>query len=111
MRQKRHRSLYFLGPPPQKIDPVFTSEPRDSHLNNIKNIVTPFIHTFLYVQPNTPLVYASKITNSRPTGLRLGTQYGCEDDDAEKSPPSIEHTYIVQLRCHHPWEKQACAAP
>jgi hypothetical protein len=52
MRRERYRPLDFFGITPQKITPVFTSSPRDSHPNTIKNVTAP-LYPSLYIQPNT----------------------------------------------------------
>jgi hypothetical protein len=106
MRQKQHRSLYFFGTAATKNWPSVHLGTAWLSSKQYKKYSHSF-HPYFLVRPTKHTVSLCKRSlrsqTHAPTGLGLGTQYGCEDDDAEKSPPSIEHTYIVQLRCHHPW--------
>lgn len=85
--------LFFRITPSQKIAPVFTSFPRNSHSNTIKNMTVNF-HLCLYVQSNTPQVYmhvSCKLENNNTTkSIRSWTLLVCL---RSSSKPKIDVIY------------------
>jgi hypothetical protein len=53
----------FFYPAATKNYLVFTSAPRDSHPNTIKNVTAPLCPS-LYKQPNTPLIRKGEKNNN-----------------------------------------------
>lgn len=84
-------------------------------------MTTPSIHPFLYVQPNTPLVYASDSLRSRthaPPATDWGLSMAVKTMTLKNhlhplsTPTSYSSVVITHgSRVWHYWEEQACAAP